>query len=453
MDWNVFLAKAGALLLSLSILVVLHELGHFIPAKIFKTRVEKFYLFFNPWFSLFKKKIGETTYGIGWLPLGGYVKISGMMDESMDTDQLDKEPQPWEFRSKPAWQRLIIMIGGVSVNLILAMFIYAMLLMAFGEEFLPMKNASNGIWIQDPVALEIGLQNGDKILSLDGKELESFSSFEGELILNEAKSIQIERAGVEQNIPIPEGFIRNLISSKQGSQGMLLAPRLPTVIGELSKGDEAEKKGFLPGDQLIGIAGVETPFFDQFKTVITENKSKNDVEVVLLRDGQRMTKQVNVSENGTLGFRPDMELSNYFDTEVNKYGFFAAFPAGVMKALDMLGKYVKQFKLIFFSKEVKAKDSLGGFYSIGNIFPYPWNWISFWELTAFLSIILAFMNILPIPALDGGHVMFLIYEIIVGKAPNEKFLQYAQMIGMLLLLALMLYVNGLDILRATGLGK
>jgi regulator of sigma E protease len=440
------LVKVGQLLLSLSILVVLHELGHFLPAKFFKTKVEKFYLFFDPWFSLFKFKRGDTEYGIGWLPLGGYVKIAGMIDESMDKEQMKQAPQSWEFRSKPAWQRLIIMVGGVTVNVLLAMLIYAMLLYKHGEQFLPMQNATHGIWLQDSSAQQLGLQNGDKVLSVGDEEMTDFNGFNKAFIFAEGKQIVVDRNGDEVVLPIPEGSIGKIVKSQRMS---LIAPRIPTEIKVLQDGGNAKKAGLLPGDRLISVAGESTPYFDQFRDALAAHKGES-VSIGLIRDGQTLEIPADVTADGRLGFEVDMTLSNYFTISQKEYGFFASFPAGVNKAINTLGMYVSQIKLLFTSKEIKAKDSLGGFITIGKIFPSTWNWIDFWNLTALLSIVLAVMNILPIPALDGGHVLFLLYEMVVGRPPHEKFLYYAQMVGMALLLGLMLYVNGLDFLRLFG---
>jgi len=438
--------KVGQLLLSLSILVVLHEMGHFIPAKLFKTRVEKFYLFFDPWFSLFKFKRGGTEYGIGWLPLGGYVKIAGMMDESMDKEQMKLPPQEWEFRSKPAWQRLIIMVGGVTVNLVLAMLIYAMLLFTQGEQYLPMKNATYGIWVQDSLGYDLGLKDGDKILSVGDEYLTDFNGFNKALIFAEGKSIVVEREGKELALLIPSGSIGNIIKSQKAG---VIQPRIPVEVKSLQPGSPAEKAGLKAGDKLLAVAGVQTPFFDQFRSALANHKSET-VPLTLWRDNQEKEVNVAVSDVGKIGFEVNMNLEKYFEVSKREYGFFASFPAGVKKAVETLGLYVSQFKLLFTSNEVKAKDSLGGFITMGKIFPGEWDWVGFWNLTALLSVILAFMNILPIPALDGGHVIFLLYEIIAGRPPHEKFLYYAQIAGMTMLLGLMLYVNGLDIFRLLG---
>ncbi|GAA0542639.1 RIP metalloprotease RseP [Chitinophaga japonensis] len=435
------LVKAGQLILSLSILVVLHELGHFIPAKLFKTKVEKFYLFFDPWFSLFKFKKGDTEYGVGWLPLGGYVKISGMIDESMDRDQMMKPPEPWEFRSKPAWQRLIIMIGGVTVNLILGFLIYAMMLWYWGETYLPTQNVKYGVAV-DSLAQSIGLRDGDKILSIDHRQVENFQAIPAEIILEEAKSIQVERDGQELSIAIPPGFIRQMIKQKSP----FAVPRVPYYVGAFSKESAGEKAGIRKGDRLISLNGEPALYLSDFKHKIPQLKNQQ-VQIGVLRGKDTLQIPVRIPETGVIGVAIDADLSKFFSLNVKKYSFLEAIPAGFNKCINTLVKYVQQLRLIFVSKEVKASESLGGFLSIGNLFPGEWDWMSFWEMTALLSIILAFMNILPIPALDGGHVLFLLYEIVTGRKPSEKFLEYAQIVGMVILFGLLLYANGLDLWR------
>jgi regulator of sigma E protease len=440
---EVFLIKLGQLLLSLSILVVLHEMGHFLPAKWFKCRVEKFYLFFDPWFSIFKKKVGETEYGVGWLPLGGYVKIAGMIDESMDKEQMKQPPQPWEFRSKPAWQRLIIMLGGVTVNLVLAMMIYAMLLFKHGEQMLPMQNVTNGVFVTDSMAYELGIENGDKILSINNQPVVSFNDFESELLLNLGKTIQVERNGEVIDLTVPEGFIGEMAKKRKGIA--LVAPRIPTYVAQAAPASEALRIGLESGDQLIAINEVETPFYDQFSGELKEHAG-HKVAISWLRDGEVLVDSAQITEDGKLGFMVNMNFADFFETDIKKYGFFASFPAGISKGFSTLNQYVKSFGVLF-SGEVKVKDSVGGFISIGNIFSPVWDWTRFWELTALLSVMLAFVNVLPIPALDGGHALFTIYEIVFRRKPNEKFMEYAQTFGMILLLFLIVYINGLDVLR------
>ena len=433
------LIKAAQLILSLSILVILHELGHFIPAKYFKTRVEKFYLFFDPWFSLFKTKRGDTEYGIGWLPLGGYVKISGMIDESMDKEQMAKPPEPWEFRSKPAWQRLIIMLGGVTVNVILAIFIYICILAYWGEEYLPTQSLKYGISC-DSTALQMGLQNGDKILAVDHKKVENFNKIPAEILFNQATSVTVERDGQTLDLPIPVGFTSALIKSK----GSFIFPRQPIEVEDFPASSVAQKAGIKKGDKIIGIDSLQTPYLDQFRAELVKHKNQA-ISVKLIRDGAEMAVTVTVPEEGLLGFSLK-SIDNYLEYKKIDYTLLEAIPAGASKAYHTLDDYIKQFKLIF-SPETKAYKSLGGFITIGSIFSPVWDWERFWNLTAFLSIMLAFINLLPIPALDGGHVMFLLWEVITRRKPNEKFMEYAQTAGMIILLALMLFANGNDIVK------
>lgn len=441
-----FLIKALQLIMSLSILIVLHELGHFIPAKLFKTKVEKFYLFFDPYFSLIKKKIGETEYGIGWLPLGGYVKISGMIDESMDKDQMQKPPESWEFRSKPAWQRLIIMLGGVFVNLLLGIFIYSMTLFSYGDRYLPNNNLSDGLWCVDSLSNEIGFRTGDKILSIDGQTVERFSSILEKLIT--AKEVSVEReSGIEQ-IFIPKDFIEKLIS---GEKTTLFYPRIPAIISSFVEDSDCKKAGLIIKDRIIGINNTEIKYHDQISKTL--EKFKDSVVILkIIRDDEVFSFKTSVSKEGTIGYYPALLTFNQLeDLEVYKmqrssYSFLGSFPAGYTKAIDKLEGYIAQFKLIL-SPSSGAYKGVGGFGAIGSLFPAEWDWQRFWNLTAFLSLMLAFMNILPIPALDGGHVMFLIYEIIVGKPAPEKFMEYAQVFGMIILLSLLVFANGNDILK------
>ncbi|MCF8299190.1 MAG: RIP metalloprotease RseP [Saprospiraceae bacterium] len=433
------LVKILQLILSLSILVILHELGHFIPSKLFKVRVEKFYLFFDPWFSLFKIKRGHTEYGVGWLPLGGYVKISGMIDESMDKEQMKQPPQPWEFRSKPSWQRLIIMLGGVSVNILLAIAIYIVMLTVWGETYLPTSEVKYGI-TADSLAKEMGLQNGDKILSVDYVEVEDFFKIPSIIILDKAKSVQVLRNNENINIDIPKEFVGKLI--KHNSPDFIGA-RMPFKIKRFTKKSEAKKSGLKNNDFLIGINDVSTVYYDEFVKEIKKHKKQN-VEISALRGKDTVIVNVDVSDKGLIGV--EAEVKEFFKFKERSYTFAQAIPAGAIKAYKTLGNYLKQLKLIF-SPETKAYQSLGGFITIGNIFPGVWDWQSFWNLTAFLSIILAIMNVLPIPALDGGHVMFLLYEMITGRKPGDKFMEYAQIVGMVILLSLLVFANGNDIVK------
>ncbi len=435
------LIKAAQFFLSLSFLIVLHELGHFIPAKLFKTRVEKFYLFFDPYFSIFKKKIGDTEYGIGWLPLGGYVKISGMIDESMDTNQLSAEPQPWEFRSKPAWQRLIIMMGGVTVNLVLAMGIYAMILFTWGGDYLKTENAKFGIECSE-FAKEIGFQNGDKILSVDGVYYENFSELPEAILISGAQNVKVERRGVETNIAIPTDIVAQFIEQKNKAGFIGIA--WPYIAQQFEKGSVAEAAGVQVGDQLIGINGEEMLYFSEYINKLP-TLAGQEINLSVLRGMDTLNYAIALSEPARLGvyYVPPTELITYDHKE---YGFFESFPAGTALALNKLDSYVQQFKLIL-NPETGAWKGLGGFITMGKQFKSEWDWKHFWNFTAFLSIILAFMNILPIPALDGGHVMFLLWEIITGKSPSDKFLEYAQMFGFFILMGLLLLANGNDIIN------
>lgn len=446
--------QVSQFLLSLTLLVFLHELGHFIPAKLFKVRVSKFYVFFDFLFplpkvlnfSLFKKKVGDTEYGIGWFPLGGYVQIEGMVDESMDVEKLNEPPQPWEFRSKPAWQRLIIMIGGVTVNIVLAMVIYAGMLMAWGQEFLPMKNATNGVMIVDTLAYELGLKDGDKILSVNKAPIEDFNSFTKVLLIDNAKTLEVNRNGQDTTLKVPEGFVSKVISERSRSKSLqMIAPRIPVEVKELAPNSNAEKAGLHPGDRIVGVNENSTIFFDELTKQLSENKGQ-EVQLQIVRNTENIILPAQVDSNGKLGFALNDSIKKYYDVTTIEYGFFEAIPAGVSLAVTTLGDYIKQLKLLF-DGTAKVSESLGGFATMSKAFKTTWDWHAFWNMTALISIILAFMNILPIPALDGGHVIFLIYEMIFRKPPPLKFMEYAQMIGMAILLALMLYANGLDIFR------
>ena len=435
------LIQAAQFFLSLSFLIVLHELGHFIPAKLFKTRVEKFYLFFDPYFSLFKKKIGGTEYGIGWLPLGGYVKISGMIDESMDTEHLNAEPQPWEFRSKPAWQRLIIMVGGVAVNVLLAMVIYAMILFTWGDDYLKTENVKYGIECSE-FAEEIGFQDGDKILTIDGVYYENFSEIPEAILISGASEVLVERNGETVQIPIPSNIIEQLIEQKDQSGFIGIA--WPYIAQKFDKGSVAEAAGVREGDQLIALNGEEALYFSDYVKRLP-GLANQDISLSVLRGLDTLHFDMLLGKRGKMGvyYVPHKELITF---DRKEYGFFESFPAGTAMAIDKLDSYVQQMKLIL-NPETGAWKGLGGFITIGKQFKPVWDWRSFWNFTAFLSIILAFMNILPIPALDGGHVMFLLGEIITGRKPSDKLLEYAQVAGFIILMALLLLANGNDIIK------
>jgi len=433
-----FAVKAIQLLLSLSILIVLHELGHFIPAKLFKTRVEKFFLFFDVKFALFKKKIGETTYGIGWLPLGGYVKISGMIDESMDKEQMAQPPQPWEFRSKPAWQRLIIMLGGVTVNIIVGFLIYAMILFFYGRDITTNEELPEGFAVEESFK-EFGFRDGDQILQVNGAPFEDVTDINKHLFLRDVESITVKhRDGAEETIAMPED-----IGTEMFKKDILYPfaeirkPIIDTVVADYP----AAAAGFKKGDVITAVNGNDVTYWHEFQKDISENiKENGTVEntVTVNRNGVSKTMTVKPTEKGLIG----VNIASNFRTI--EYSFGESITGGVGYGYSILKDYVTQFKYVF---TAKGATQVGGFGAIGNLFPDTWNWPSFWQTTALISIILAFMNILPIPALDGGHVMFLLYEMVSGRKPNDKFMEIAQMVGFFLLIALVLFANGNDIYR------
>ncbi len=433
------LSKVVQLILSLSILVIFHEFGHFITARIFKTRVEKFYLFFDPWFSIFKFKKGETEYGIGWLPLGGYCKISGMIDESLDKEQMKLPPQPWEFRSKPAWQRLIIMLGGVTVNILLAIGIYIVMLSVWGEQYLPTSEAKYGIAV-DSLGYQMGLRNGDHILSIDHRMVEDFVDIPKTIILEEAKTIQVLRDGKTMNIEIPKGCISKLIQYKSPT---FISARFPYEIIQFSPGSMAKKAGIHINDRIIGVNDTIVPFFDELRSVIKKYKNQ-EVILKVLRNKDTLNIAVKVSAQGMIGVQAKV-LANFFTLKEKSYTIISAIPAGVSKAFEGVGNYIKSIKILF--SQEKAYESVGGFITIGNIFPAVLDWHAFWTLTAFLSVMLAVLNVLPIPALDGGHVMFLFYEIIFRRKPSDKFMEYAQVVGMVFIFGLLIFSNMNDIIK------
>jgi regulator of sigma E protease len=433
-----FFIKAFQLLLSLSILIVLHELGHFIPAKLFGTRVEKFYLFFDVKYSLFKKKIGETVYGIGWLPLGGYVKISGMIDESFDKEQMQKPPQPWEFRSKPAWQRLIIMLGGVTVNLLLGFFIYMMVLFVWGKETLPQENIPLGL---EPTALiqEIGFEKGDKILDVDGKKLDYVLDINKMLLLRPVEKIKVEKLdGSISEINIPENIGNDIFQSGQINS---FIPLFSATIDSILIDSPALYSGMQSGDKIVSINNEIIYDYASFKNWL-DNNPVDIIDVVVERDGSNYTLSIDRNDDGTIGV---IKTNRGIETINVKLGLVDSIKQGFDYGYWTLYEYVAGFSFIFTKK---GAQQLGGFGTIGNLFPAKWDWKGFWLSTALISIILAFMNVLPIPALDGGHVMFLVYEMITGKRPSDRFMEVSTMIGFFLLIALVLYANGNDLFRA-----
>lgn len=444
-NWAEVGIKAGQLILSLSILVILHEFGHYITARWFKCRVEKFFLFFDPWFSLVKRKVGETEYGIGWLPLGGYVKIAGMIDESMDKEALKQPPQEWEFRSKPAWQRLIVMLGGVIMNILTAFVIYAFILMIWGDKKVPSSSMKYGVHVGDSTLMKIGLRSGDRILGVDGKEVYDLNKFKKKLIT--AENVQIERDGQKIVLNLPKDFVGQLIENKNQKRKGFIEPRFPAIVYIVSDTSRAYKAGLRKNDMIVGLDSTRFQFFDQLSDMLDTRKNK-DVLLTVNRGGQDTSFITHINGEGQIGFNPyrsyeQLDSMGWLKFEITKYDFFPAFPAGVKMTYTELTEYVDQFKTIF-TPGTGGIKGIGGFKSMGSIFAPTWDWESFWRLTAMLSVILAFMNILPIPALDGGHVMFTLYEMITRRKPNEKFLEYAQIVGMVLLLGLMLYANGND---------
>ena len=438
------LVKATQLILSLSILVMVHEMGHFFFARLFKTRVEKFYLFFNPWFSLFKKKIGDTEWGIGWLPLGGYVKISGMIDESMDKEQMKQPAQPHEFRSKKTWQRLLIMLGGIIVNVVFAFLVYSMILYAWGEQYLPVSEAKYGIMV-DSTGTKMGLMNGDKIVSVDGNPVENFRKITHDIVVNKANYIDVERNGEKVKVTVPDGIWPEVFE-KAGKipYPSLIEPRIPFVVIDFQKESAGRDAGLKVGDKVVAFNHVPVTFFDEVRAGFVENKNK-EVMLSVLRGKDTVDVNMKIPENSLIGVAVEINPEKYFKLKTIEYGFFESFPAGVERTFTTLGSYVKQFKLLF-SPETKAYQSMGGFIKIGSFFPGVWDWFSFWNMTALLSIILAFMNFLPIPALDGGHVLFLLYEMITRRKPSDKFLEYAQIGGMAIIFGLLIWANGNDII-------
>jgi regulator of sigma E protease len=437
--------KLSQFLLSLSLLIILHELGHFIPAKLFKTRVEKFYLFFDIKYSLLKKKIGETEYGIGWLPLGGYVKISGMIDESMDKEQMALPPQPWEFRSKPAWQRLIIMLGGVTINFILAFVIYIGMAFYYGDLYLNNSELKDGIAVTSPVGEEMGFKTGDKILEIDGEKTTKFNDIPNKILF--AKMVVVERNGIEQKIVLPIDLIDKLL---KGEKRPFIDWREPFMVGKVA--DSSANKTLQPKDVIQSLDGVPTKYADQV-IAIAQTKKSQTLDAIVLRNEKEVPVKIYINKEGKLGIFAasfgvaSLEKLGFYKFSKQEYGFFESFPVGIEKGKNQLLGYGKQLKAIF-TPSTGAYKGVGGFKAIFDIFPKTWSWEIFWNITALLSIMLGVMNLLPIPALDGGHVMFLLYEIITRKKPSDKFMENAQMVGFVLLITLLLFANGNDIYKA-----
>ncbi|MFQ3351590.1 MAG: regulator of sigma E protease, partial [Candidatus Marivariicella framensis] len=422
---SLFFIKGSQLLLSLSILIVLHELGHFIPAKLFKTRVEKFYLFFDIKFSLFKKKIGETEYGIGWLPLGGYVKIAGMIDESMDTEHLNKDPEPWEFRSKPAWQRLIIMLGGVTVNLILGFLIYMMVAFIWGKTIITNEDLPGGYEVAE-IMKPYGFKDGDKILEVNGNDLENIADISKYLFLRNVSSVKVEHFdGKNEILTIPEN-----IGVQMFETGNMLpfTALVQPIIDSIEPNSPAQKANLISEDLILSVNGTSIIKWQDFTKLVKESSSKS-VVLDVKRKGRVISKTISLRDDNTIGV--GLKIPVITPTQLS-FTMSESISRGYQKAYWTLLDYVSQFKYVF-SK--KGASQLGGFASIGGLFPPTWDWRGFWESTALISIILAFMNLLPIPALDGGHVMFLLYELVSGRKPNDKFMEYAQVFGFFLLMS------------------
>ncbi|MHA6696595.1 RIP metalloprotease RseP [Chryseobacterium sp. A301] len=437
------IAQLFQFFLSISILVVLHELGHFLPAKYFKTRVEKFYLFFDPWFSLVKKKIGGTEYGIGWLPLGGYVKIAGMVDESMDTEQLKKPAEPWEFRSKPAWQRLIIMLGGVTVNFFLAWLIYSSLSYFKGESFHDNTKFENGISVTTE-GKKMGLMTGDKILAIDGKPAERFETTMVNMLF--ADEVTVLREGQEVTFPVNEHGVADVLKANEAKA--YFSQRFPTVIDSITPNGGAQKSELRKGDKIVAIDGMPTPFFDQVTEVLS-TKQNQDITLSVVRNNETLNTTARVDKEGKLGFSTDLApfIAALDRTNVKKtYGFFEAIPRGLERTIDVLVMQIKQFKIVF-NSTTQGYKKVSGPIGIIKQMPESINWEFFWSFTAMFSVWLAFLNLIPIPGLDGGHVVFTLWEIITGKPVPQKVLENAQMIGVIFLLGLMVLIFGNDIFK------
>ena len=431
-------------ILGLSLLVVLHELGHFIPAIAFRTRVEKFYLFFNPWFSLFKTNIRGTEVGIGWLPLGGYVKIAGMVDESMDTDGLKEEPKPYEYRSKKPWQRLIIIMGGVTVNFLVAVIIYAGMGSYYGEKYVDTADLKGGVWATE-VAQIMGIKSGDVPVAVGGREIARFDEVSVEMLLNAGSNLTVLREGERVDLPITSEFIAKAIAEK----APWMFPRVPYVVKEFAPGSPAEKSGMQKGDALVALNGEELVYFDEYLDRIP-NLSGTEVTVTVERGGQRLDLPLRVSDEGKMGVYYQDNLAAFFPVKTEQHGGFEALTYGWSRAVSTLSSYARQIKLIF-QPETGAYKEAGGFLTILKQYPSTWDWEHFWGFTAFLSLALAFLNALPIPALDGGHAVFAIIEWVTGRAPSTRVMEVAQMIGFFLLLTLIVLANGNDLLKALGL--
>lgn len=433
------LIKIIQLLASLSLLVIIHEFGHFLFAKLFKCRVEKFYLFFDYKFALLKKKIGETEFGIGWIPFGGYVKISGMIDESMDKEQMAQEPKPWEYRSKPAWQRLLIIVGGVVMNVILAMFIYIGMTFAWGDQYIKTSDAKDGFSFSQ-TAKQMGFQDGDKILTIDGDSVESYQTIPQAILLGDKRQVEILRGDTKQTLIITDSMISMMLQDRG-----FIALRIPQVIGFVDEGSPAETAMLKAGDTLIAVNDSTMKYSDQFKTYFTQHKA-DTLQLAVMRGTDTIYTSVVPNDKGMIGVGLTADIKALYPISTRTYSLWEAIPAGIERGTEQIGNYIKQLKVIF-TPETGAYKEVGGFIAMGKIFPDTWDWFSFWNITALLSIMLAVLNILPIPALDGGHLVFIIYEMIARRPPSQKFMEGAQYVGFILILALVIFANGNDILK------
>ncbi|MCQ2606169.1 MAG: RIP metalloprotease RseP [Bacteroidales bacterium] len=426
------------LLVTLTLLVFVHELGHFMWAKIFGVRVDKFYLFFNPWFSLYKRKVGETEYGIGWLPLGGYCKIAGMVDESMDTESLNSEPQPWEYRSRPLYQRMLIITGGVINNFITAILIYAAISFTWGKTTLPLQNLEYGIYC-DSVALNMGLQNGDKILQVNDKVPATLGEAVSMILLDKSDKIVVDRNGRIVEVPIPEGIGEQIIANQQS---FFITENVPFIIDSIMPNTPAEKSKLRVNDRIIAVDSIKTPAFYDFVKTISQYKNK-EVELTVSRHGYEEKIPITISPEGKIGAWTKSAY-DLFELKTENYTLLQSIPEGIKMGANTLVFYIKQFKLVF-TKE--GSKQVGSFVSMGKLYDETWNWRSFWSLAALFSVILAFMNILPIPGLDGGHLLFLLYELVARKKPSDSFLENAQLIGMAIIFAIFFYALVMDFTR------
>ena len=434
------LIKVVQFFMSLSLLVAIHEFGHFIVARIFKIRVEKFYIFFDPWFSLFKWKRGETEYGLGWVPLGGYVKIAGMIDESMDLEQMQAPVQPWEFRAKPAWQRLCVMVAGVVMNILLAMIIYTGIRYVHGESYMANEDVKWGYEFNE-AAERMGFRDGDKFISVDGEGLDDVNEMRSRLLLTEGdRTVTVERNGEQVSFTIP--FDQLVEMRRNRDYEDLYMIRMPFIIDSVASAS-ALSAGLRAGDEVVACNGVEGVTAGMLTMDILPAHKGDTLALSVLRAGERVALSVPVNEEGKIGV---MFRNNIFQPRTRTFTFLQAIPAGITLAVDTIADYWEQLKLIFQPK-TKMYEELGGFISIGNIFPSEWDWLQFWTMTAFLSVILGVMNILPIPGLDGGHALFTLWEIITGRKPSDKFLEIMQYIGLAILFVLLVYANGNDIVR------